>query len=82
MQIPCGSTISYQELAKRAVGNANGKNLIAIISCHRVIAKDGSMGGFSSEIDINPNFAIDFIILALIIEVIGIQKSFDLTPCR
>ncbi len=61
LQIPYGSTISYQELAKRvdnkkasrAVGNANGKNPIAIIiPCHRVISKDGSIGGFSSKIDI------------------------------
>ncbi len=61
LQIPYGSTISYQELAKRvgnpkasrAVGNANGKNPIAIIiPCHRVIAKNGSMGGFSGGLDI------------------------------
>ena len=61
LQIPYGSTISYQELAKRvgnekasrAVGNANGKNPIAIIiPCHRVIAKNGSIGGFSGGIDI------------------------------
>ena len=61
LKIPYGSTVSYQELAKRvgnkkasrAVGNANGKNPIAIIiPCHRVIAKNGSIGGFSSEINI------------------------------
>ncbi len=61
LKIPYGSTISYQELAKRvgnlkasrAVGNANGKNPIAIIvPCHRVISKDGSIGGFSGGLDI------------------------------
>ena len=61
LKIPYGSTVSYQELAKRvgnqkasrAVGNANGKNPIAIIiPCHRVISKNGSIGGFSSEINI------------------------------
>ncbi len=60
-KIPYGTTISYQELAKRvgnerasrAVGNANGKNPIAIIvPCHRVIAKNGSIGGFSGGVDI------------------------------
>ena len=59
--IPFGETISYQELAKRvgdikkarAVGNANGKNPIPIIvPCHRVIAKDGSLGGFGGGLPI------------------------------
>ena len=55
-KIPYGKTISYKELAKkvgsprgfRAVGNANGKNPFPlIIPCHRVIANDGSLGGYS-----------------------------------
>ena len=59
--IPFGKTISYQELAERvgdskkarAVGNANGKNPIPIIvPCHRVIAKDGSLGGFGGGLPI------------------------------
>jgi methylated-DNA-[protein]-cysteine S-methyltransferase len=54
-EIPYGETISYAELARRvgnpkaarAVGSANGKNRIAIIiPCHRVIAADGTLGGF------------------------------------
>lgn len=54
-EIPYGETISYGELARRvgnpkasrAVGSANGKNRIPIvIPCHRVIAGDGSLGGF------------------------------------
>ena len=56
-RIPRGETISYQELAhrvnspraSRAVGQANGANPIPlIIPCHRVIAADGSLGGYSS----------------------------------
>ena len=53
--IPCGSTWSYGELARRigkpaavrAVGLANGANPIAIvIPCHRVIGSDGSLTGY------------------------------------
>ncbi len=54
-QIPYGETISYGELARRvgnpkasrAVGSANGANpLPIVIPCHRVIASDGTLGGF------------------------------------
>ena len=54
-EIPYGETISYIELARRigkpkasrAVGQANGRNpLPIVIPCHRVIAADGSLGGF------------------------------------
>lgn len=59
-RIPYGTTISYGELARRvgnpaasrAVGSANGKNPISIIvPCHRVIASDGSLGGFGGGLD-------------------------------
>lgn len=55
-EIPYGSTCSYADLAEitgtpkgfRAVGNANGKNPLPIlIPCHRVISKNGSLGGYS-----------------------------------
>ncbi len=54
--IPYGETISYTELAKRAgkpsavraAASACGKNPIPlIIPCHRIIGKDGGLGGFS-----------------------------------
>ncbi|MEO6098443.1 MAG: methylated-DNA--[protein]-cysteine S-methyltransferase [Fibrobacteria bacterium] len=57
--IPFGETISYKQLATkirnpkavRAVGSANGKNpLCIIIPCHRVIASDGSIGGYAGGI--------------------------------
>ena len=57
--IPVGTTWSYARLARaighptatRAVANANGKNPIPIvIPCHRVIASDGGLGGFSCGI--------------------------------
>jgi AraC family transcriptional regulator of adaptative response/methylated-DNA-[protein]-cysteine methyltransferase len=53
--IPCGQTISYDELARRigqptaqrAVARANGMNRICVlIPCHRVIGKDGSLTGY------------------------------------
>src|SRR5207248_3198943 len=53
--IPAGQTWSYARLARevgkptatRAVGAANGANPVAIvIPCHRVIASDGTLGGY------------------------------------
>jgi len=52
-------TVSYKEMAEsiknpkavRAVGGANGRNPISIIiPCHRVIANDGSLGGYGGGI--------------------------------
>jgi O-6-methylguanine DNA methyltransferase len=55
-KIPYGQTRSYQWLAKRvrvrsprAIGQACASNpLPLIIPCHRVIASDGTLGGFGS----------------------------------
>ncbi|MBI3018388.1 MAG: methylated-DNA--[protein]-cysteine S-methyltransferase [Deltaproteobacteria bacterium] len=42
-----------QPLASRAVGNALGRNPIPIlVPCHRVIASDGTLGGYSSGLKI------------------------------
>ena len=58
--VPWGTTLSYQALATllgtprapRAVGQALGANpLPIIIPCHRVIAQDGSLGGYSSGLE-------------------------------
>lgn len=55
IKIPYGKTTSYQYIATqlgdpnavRAVGQANGKNPIAIIiPCHRCIAKNGQLQGY------------------------------------
>ncbi len=55
-KIPYGDTVSYTALAQRvgfgsavrAVASACGANpLPLLIPCHRVISKDGSLGGFS-----------------------------------
>lgn len=54
--IPYGQTRSYGEIARqvgnphgaRAVGMANHYNPVAIVvPCHRVIASDGSLGGYA-----------------------------------
>lgn len=53
---PCGSTLSYKQLAKlagsenasRAVGSAMANNPITIlVPCHRVVQSDGKMGNYS-----------------------------------
>ena len=59
--IPYGKTCSYKEIAAaigqpkavRAVGSANGRNpLCIVVPCHRVIAADGSLGGYSGGLDL------------------------------
>jgi O-6-methylguanine DNA methyltransferase len=59
-QIPYGETRSYGWVAfrsgvpggARAVGQANRRNpLPLVVPCHRVIAADGGIGGFSSGTD-------------------------------
>lgn len=59
-RIPYGQLISYRELAARvgsprafqAVGQANGHNPLPIlIPCHRVIAADGTLGGYSGGLE-------------------------------
>ncbi|MFQ5945626.1 MAG: methylated-DNA--[protein]-cysteine S-methyltransferase, partial [Anaerolineae bacterium] len=57
LSVPHGRVASYGEIARRAgnpgasraVGGALSRNPIPIvIPCHRVIASDGSLGGYSS----------------------------------
>ena len=59
-EIPYGETRSYAEVARRignpkaarAVGTANRENPVALITpCHRVIASDGSLGGYALGLD-------------------------------
>lgn len=61
LTIPIGTTKTYQEIAEfaqfptawRAVANAIGDNPIAyFIPCHRVIRKNGELGGYRGGIEI------------------------------
>ncbi len=53
--IPKGKTMTYGEVAKaigrpkayRAVGNALNKNKDSAIPCHRVIKRNGDLGGYN-----------------------------------
>ena len=57
LDVPRGQTISYKELGERigchspqAIGQALKRNPFAPdVPCHRVIAKDGSIGGFHGQ---------------------------------
>lgn len=58
--IPCGTTLSYGELARRigraeavrAVGLANGANPVSIVvPCHRVIGASGALTGYGGGIE-------------------------------
>jgi methylated-DNA-[protein]-cysteine S-methyltransferase len=60
LTIPYGETRTYRDLARqighpaasRAVGAANGRNPISIITpCHRAIGSDGSLRGFAGGLD-------------------------------
>jgi len=68
MQIPYGTTRSYQQLSQklgnikavRAVAGANGHNRISlIIPCHRVIGSDGSLTGYGGGLQ-RKQWLIDF----------------------
>ncbi len=59
-EIPCGTTTSYGELARRighpaavrAVGTANGATPIGVVvPCHRVIGANGSLTGYGGGIE-------------------------------
>lgn len=58
-EIPYGEMRTYREIAlaadthPRVVGNAMAKNPTAlIVPCHRVVAADGTLGGFTPDLQI------------------------------
>ena len=60
-RIPYGATASYKEVAERACGSAryaraaasaaHANPILLAIPCHRMIAADGSLGGFAAGND-------------------------------
>jgi methylated-DNA-[protein]-cysteine S-methyltransferase len=59
-RVPFGETITYTELARRAgvpkalraAGTATGRNPLSIvIPCHRVVGKNGGLGGYAGGLD-------------------------------
>jgi O-6-methylguanine DNA methyltransferase len=61
LEIPYGEVRSYAWVAERignpkavrAVGQANGRNPVAIIvPCHRVIRNDGTIGGYGGGVEV------------------------------
>lgn len=59
--IPYGETRSYRQIAgligapkaSRAVGQANHRNpVMIVVPCHRVIAADGSLGGYGGGLSV------------------------------
>jgi len=60
-EIPCGSTWTYQQLAKhvgcakafRAVGTAVGQNPISLVlPCHRIVRSDGTLGNYGWGVEL------------------------------
>lgn len=58
--IPCGTTVSYSEIARRidhasavrAVGLANGSNPVGVVvPCHRVVGANGSLTGYGGGLE-------------------------------
>jgi len=74
-QIPYGAVRNYGDIAReigqpaaaRAVGQANGCNpLPIVIPCHRVIASDGTIGGYSGGLAIKHRLlALENVVLDL-----------------
>jgi len=61
LEIPYGESCSYAQVARaigrpnaqRAVGSANNANPVSlVVPCHRVIAADGSLGGYGGGQDL------------------------------
>ena len=61
LKIPYGESCSYADVARaigrpnaqRAVGSANNANPVSlVVPCHRVIAADGSLGGYGGGQDL------------------------------
>ena len=66
-EISFGQTVSYTDIAERiqrpssvrAVGTAIGANpVLIIVPCHRVITKDGKLGGFRAGLEMKKQLLV------------------------
>lgn len=82
--IPRGHTASYGEVARRigrpgaarAVGGAVGRNPVGLlVPCHRVIAGDGSLGGYGAAAWGGPEAALDLKQALLALEGVHLERS-------
>ncbi len=82
-EIPFGETASYGEIARRvgaagaarAAGGAVGRNPLALaVPCHRVIAADGTLGGYGGSWPIDPDGALDLKERLLAIEGLRVAR--------
>jgi len=81
--IPRGTTASYGEIARRigrpgaarAVGGAVGRNPVGLlIPCHRVIAGDGSLGGYGAAAWGGVEAALDLKQALLALEGVDVRR--------
>ncbi len=79
--IPRGTTLSYGEVARRAgrpgaaqaTGGAVGRNPVGLlIPCHRVVAADGSLGGYGAAAWGGVEAALELKAALLALEGVGI----------
>ncbi len=82
-EIPFGETASYGEIARRvgaagaarAAGGAVGRNPLALaVPCHRVIAGDGTLGGYGGSWPIDRDAALDLKERLLAIEGVRVGR--------
>lgn len=85
LAIPYGETRTYGDLAERldtapiAVGGACGRNPVPlIVPCHRVVASDGSMRGYSADGGVETKREL----LAFEAENAGRSVASDPSPAR
>jgi methylated-DNA-[protein]-cysteine S-methyltransferase len=80
-RIPFGATITYSELAQRAgapaavraAGTATGRNPLSIVvPCHRVVGKNGGMGGYAGGLDWKKN----------LLKIESGKENFRLNPMK
>lgn len=87
--IPRGATASYGEVARRigrpgaarAVGGAVGRNPVGLlIPCHRVIAGDGTLGGYGAAAWGGIEAALDFKAALLALEGLTVRRTRRVSP--